>query len=312
MGGFTPMSLGLDDFVQGGLFSDVAVEIVQIQFRGFDYGGRVQKEALAVWMQLALLDENLKRTTDEPVENYWSAGGALEDVLISDDGYQVGVLPGGSKTAMTKGSNFEILLQSMTKPMNGGAAMPKNWLRDNQSSLKCLLGTKWHLFRQTAPKREGIDTSGRRERDQEPTIATCTKIYWAPWAPKTQASRATKTQPAAVPAAAAPHAATATAPQSAPTAAPVNGSPAPETTPASAPADGNHTLAVETVTKALADNPIFASLDELKVASFRLMSKHKADARNAAMKLISDPAWLLSSGFKVQPPDDSGNQMVMA
>lgn len=38
---FTPIPLGLDDFVQGGLVSDVPVEILQIQFRGFDYGGKV-------------------------------------------------------------------------------------------------------------------------------------------------------------------------------------------------------------------------------------------------------------------------------
>lgn len=292
---FTPIRLGLDDFVQGGLVSDVPVEILQIQFRGWDYNGSVQKDILTVWMQLGLLDDNLKRTTDEPVENFWSAGGELEEVVLSDDGYQVGILNStGAKSAMTKGSNFEIFLQSLSKPINGGPAMPKNWLRDNQSSLKCLLGAKFHMLRTPAPKREGIDTSGRKRKDFEPTIATAIKVYWAPWSPKTQGGKVTRTA------------------ASAPAPAPVNGPPAPDTTTqatttqstaadsGSSAVDEISIQAKQTVQNALKETPIFEKIDDLKIACFRLHHKTKADTRNAIVKLIADPNWLKGQGFNVQ------------
>lgn len=290
MGAFTPIPLGLDDFVQGGLISDVAVEILQIQFRGFDYQGKVQKDVLSVWMQLGLLDDNLKRTTDEPIENFWSAGGDLEEVALSNDGYQVGILNNtGAKSAMTRGSNFEVLLQSFTKPINGGPAMPKNFVRDNASSLKCLLGTKFHMMRTPAPKRDGIDRTGRQQKQFEDQIATCVKVYWGPWAAKAAPGKVTRQTTAAAPAAGA------------------NGTPAPDTTQAPAAAapdagggtDEVTTLAVEAVKKALTENPIFGSADELKVACFRLHAKTKAETRNAMVKLIADTAWLKAQGFKV-------------
>lgn len=297
---FTPIPLGLDDFVQGGLVSDVPVEVIEIQFRGFDYQGSVQKDILAVWMKLALLDENLKRTNDDPVENFWSAGGDLEEVAVSSDGYQVGMLPGGSKSAMTKGSNFEILLKSLTKPALGGPAMPVNWLRDNQSSLKCLLGTKFHMLRTPAPKREGIDTSTRKRKDYDSTIATATKIYWAPWAPKTQGGKATARTAAA--------AATTAAPADTTTQA-VNGA---AQDGGGGGQDETTILAINTVKSALADNPIFESIDDLKVACFRQLAKTKADTRNSVVKMVSDAAWLMANGFKVQDADASGKQMIMA
>lgn len=289
---FTPIPLGLDDFVQGGLVSDVPVEILQIQFRGFDYGGKVQKEVLSIWMQLALLDENLKRTTDEPIENFWSAGGDLDEVAISDDGYMVGVLQNGSKTAMTKGSNFEVLMQSFTKPINGGPAMPKNFIRDNGSSIKCLLGTKFHMLRTPAPKREGIDTSGRARRDTEQTIATCTKVYWAPWSPKAAAGKVQRQAAAATASAAA-----------APASSPVNGSPAPETVAAavaSGTGDEMTSLALDTVRKALESEPVFETTTALKVACFRLLSKTKAETRNTIVKLVESSDWLKANGITVR------------
>lgn len=306
--GFTPIPLGLDDFVQGGLASDVPVEIIEIQFRGFDYGGNVQKDVLAVWMKLALLDDNLKRTTDEPLENFWSAGGDLDEVAVSDDGYQVGVLQNGSKTAMTKGSNFEVLCQSLTKPTLGGPAMPRNWIRDNQSSLKCLLGTKFHMVRTPAPKREGIDTSGRKRKDYDPTIATCTKVYWAPWAPKTATGKAVKGAQAQAPAAGA----TAGTPAGQVNGAAVADAGTTAGTPDTGATDDITNMAKDTVNKALADNPIFEKIDDLKIACFRLHAKTKAEQRNAIVKLISDPAWLKTAGFKIQDPDASGNQVIMA
>ena len=294
---FTPIPLGLDDFIQGGLVSDVPVEILEIQFRGFDYGGNVQKDVLAVWMKLGLLDDNLKRTNDEPVENFWSAGGDLDEVVLSNDNYQVGVLPGASgKSAMTKGSNFEIFLLSLTKPALGGPPMPKNWLRDNQSSLRCLLGTKFHMLRTAAPKREGIDTSGRKRKDYEPQVATATKIYWAPWAPKAQGSKVQRG--AGAPAADAGAGAGTAQPQH------VNGADISAAATAGAAGGGTagdtiEAQAIETVKKALAENPIYASVDELKVQCFRLHAKTKADTRNAIVKIVENPDWLKANGFKV-------------
>jgi len=302
MGTFTPIPLGLDDFVQGGLLSDVPVEILQIKFRGFDYGGAVSKDILAVWVQFGLLDDNLKRTTDEPVEQFMSAGGDLDEVMISEpDGDMVGVLNStGAKSAMTKGSNFEIFLQSLTKPINGGPAMPKNWLRDNHSSLKCLLGLKFHLFRSPAPKREGIDTSGRKRKEFEQQVPTATKVYWAPWAAKQAAGKVDK-KPAAAATAQAAAAPAETTQQ-------VNGSAAA----AGGGVDEITQQAIDTVKAVLADNPIFESIDDLKVAAFRHHSKTKADTRNQIVKTLADPAWLVANGFKVQPADAAGKQMVIA
>jgi len=306
MGTFTPISLGLDDFIQGGLLSDIPVEILQIKFRGFDYQGAVSKDVLCVWLQFGLLDDNLKRTTDEPVEQFMSAGGDLDEVMLSEpDQDMVGVLNStGAKSAMTKGSNFEIFLQSLTKPINGGPAMPKNWLRDNRSSLKCLLGLKFHLFRSPAPKREGIDTSGRKRKEFEQQVPTATKIYWAPWAAKQTAGKVDRklaVVPAAGTAPAAPAPAAETTQQ-------VNGSAAA----AGSGADELTIQAIDTVKAVLAENPIFESIVDLKVAAFRHHSKTKADIRNSIVKMLADPAWLVANGFKVQPADAAGNQMVMA
>lgn len=282
MGTVQAIPMGLDDFVQGGLFSDKNVEVINLQFRGFDYGGTTTKDALSVWMQLAILDEHGKRTDEEMVEQYWSAGGDLEEVNVSSDGYML--LPGSNKSAMTKNSNWHILLSSFASPVNGGAAMPKDYLSDgNISKLK---GLKFHLIRMPAPKREGLDTSSRKRKDYEQTVAVANQILAAPWGKgtaggKTKAAAATTTTTAAAGGAA-------------------NGAAAADTAASAGTADDT---AKNVGLGVLKENPMI-SHEDFKLACFRAQAKVKLEERNATMKLLGDLGWLKTAGFKVAGDGD--------
>jgi hypothetical protein len=194
-GAFKPMSLEDDAFIQGGLLQDVDVEIVEAQWVPWDYGkpGVVSQDVLAVKMLMVQLDDTRKPVTGPdgapapPVEQFWSAGGNFADVVVTDDGYMVGAGP--NKSALTKGSNFHVFLQTMR-----AKGMPVGYLEDgNLSKLK---GVKFHLIRTAAPKRDF--QTGRAGKEREDTIAVCGSIIWGPWDGKPAAAVKGKAGPVAV------------------------------------------------------------------------------------------------------------------
>ena len=283
-----PISMALSDFVQGGLVSDVAVEVIAIQFRAWDYQGSIQDPVLAVWMQMGLLEENLKRTQDEPIDNYWSCGGKFDEVAISNTLTQA--LP-RTKTAFTRNSNWEIFLNSLAKPLvaSNVPPMPEDYLK--AGDLAALLGLKFHLIRNKAPERAGIDMSTRKRKEYEQQVVVARQLYAVPWA-----KGVTGRVAAAVHSPATTVVAPAAAAQAA--AAPVNGT-----------ADVSQ-LAIDAVKEALKASPMYGSVDELKVAVFRGLAKTKVDTRNAIVQLVGSPEWLAASGFKLSAPDASGAQVV--
>ena len=286
-----PMSMELDAFVQGGLLQDVDVEIVEIQFCAWDYGqsGIVSEDVLAVKCILQKLGEDGKPLTDSegkpenPVEQYWSAGGKYADVLISDDLYFC--YPTENKSALTKGSNWYVFLSSLYK-----RGMPPGWMASG--SLAVLKGLRFHLVREAAPKREGI-TGGRRT-DRDPTIPVCGSILppmlWGGTAAASTRSRASHTSRAAN---GAPATATATQPSQA----------GPQAVPQTPPVGdaGLDEIAVRFLREVLttAPNQTMENTTAVKVAVFRALIKDKtvsADTRNAIGKLCEDTAWLESHG----------------
>ena len=280
--------LGLDDFVLGGLPSDIDVEITQIAYRGFDYNG-TQKEVLAVRTMLQGLDEHAKRNNDPPIENYFSCGPELEEsgIVISDDGYSA--KPGPNKGALTQSCNFYVFLSSLV-----ALGMPKDFL--HSGSIKPLIGLKFHLVRQAAPKgRETLEgSSKKKEKGYKDEVVIANRIIAAPWlkggkpvvaAQKTEAAAGGQTNGAA--------AATAEA-----------------VTPA-AEAPGQE-LTRKTIKAILDENKgTIESLDALRVQTFRKLQSEKAEIRNAAARDAGSADWLAANGFAVMDADDKGNRAVI-
>src|SRR5262245_43883094 len=101
------LSLEPEDFVQGGLLSDVDVEFSDLQFCGWDYNGAVPEEILAVKATLRVLDDKGKPDPQSETDQFWSAGGPFSEVGTSEDGYKL--IPSATKNGLTKGSNFHHL-----------------------------------------------------------------------------------------------------------------------------------------------------------------------------------------------------------
>src|SRR5574342_1393115 len=100
-----PVSQNPDDFVQGGLISDVDVEFKSFRFCLWDYTGPIPEPQLAVRGEMAPLD-----APDEEVEQYWSAGSTAEFVP-SEDGKTVNPTHDGAQ--MKRSSNWAMLLTSL-------------------------------------------------------------------------------------------------------------------------------------------------------------------------------------------------------
>jgi hypothetical protein len=265
----TAIPLGKDDFLAGGLLNNEDVEIKALQFTGWDYNGAIQESVAALRCELELIDERGKRT-GEVKEQFLTCGPKLEEVNPSDDGYML--LP-GSKTGLTKNSNFWLWLESAWKK-----GMPGDFIKSG--SVKPLLGVRFHVIQLPAPKREGLD------QKEGKTYLAVEHFISAPWlskgagagagaaAPRAQASQASQAAPAAQPAA-----------QPA-----VDGA---------QPAESKALdMAANLVGAAMATEPI-AGPSALKVLAFRAMGKWPAAERNAAIKLIGNPEWLAANGFTV-------------
>jgi hypothetical protein len=293
---FKPFSLEDDAFVQGGLLQDVDVQIVQAQWVPWDYGkpGVVGQDILAVRLTLQQLAEDHKPVTGadgQPIpttDQFWSGGGNFSDVIVTDDGYMAG--PGPNKSALTRDSNFHLLLKSFRD-----RGMPKGYMEGG--SLKALIGLKFHLIRVPAPKREGL-TNSRAEREGEKTIPVCGSILQPfPWGggTTTTASRgrtaAAKTNGAPAPA--------------------TNGSAATTTNGSAAPVSDEELEAtaeklIRDVLSAEPDQKL-PKLQDLKVKVFRKASTDRtiaADKRNLIGKLAENGAWLESRALALV---DSGS-----
>lgn len=268
---FKPFSLEDDAFVQGGLLQDVDVEIVSAQWVPWDYGkpGVVSEDVLAARLGLVVLGEDRKPVTgpdghpEAAKDQYWSAGGNFADVTVSDDGLTVGA---GTKTALTKGSNFHLFLQSLREH-----GMPSGFMEGG--SLANLVGIKFHLVRKPAPARPGI--SNQRANKEDQTIPVCGAMISGPWKPG--AAKGGKATPAAAKAGAA-----------AATPAPATPVATDEETEATAERLIREVLAAE-------PNQTVAKLSDLKVKVFRKATTDKAipaDKRNIVGKLAENGAWI--------------------
>jgi hypothetical protein len=282
------LGMGADDFIQGGLLNNIDVEITSAIWTGWDYDGAISTDVLAVKMTLTPLDEKMKPKPEEAVEQYWSAGGELGDTGgITDDGSRV--RPSEGKSALTKNSNLHVLIQTLWA--NG---MPKDYLADgNISKLK---GTKVHVIRTTAPKREGI--TRERKKDREDTVLVINKIYQGPWGKMTAGATTTKAQPAAAPAQTQPAGVNggSTDAQLAQAAAQQQSS-----APAPVPAAGNEVeeAAVVALNTLIKEKGMFAAVSDLKIAGFRLHQKSNASLRNAVIALLENESWLTSHGMQI-------------
>ena len=265
-----------DDFVQGGLLSDVDVEITALQLLGWDYQHAIDYDVLAVRAELSVLDEKGSRLEVAPEEQFWSCGPKFEEVIVSEDGYRL--LP-GSKSNLTKGSNWFIMLQSLWQ-----YGMPKDYLREG--NIKVLLGTKFHAVRVPAPKREGLASSGGKNPDREKTVLVANAIISAPWKKGTTRTRASSASTA--PAAGAAAGAAGAAPAAAEDSAAANG------------AGDTTTLAGDLIRKILTDNPVVGSVADLKVLAFRELQSSAPDKRNSILgklvTLMKDQGWLKDNG----------------
>ena len=157
------------------------VEIKALQFTGWDYNGAIQESVAALRCELELIDERGKRT-GEVKEQFLTCGPKLEEVNPSDDGYML--LP-GSKTGLTKNSNFWLWLESAWKK-----GMPGDFIKSG--SVKPLLGVRFHVIQLPAPKREGLD------QKEGKTYLAVEHFISAPWLGKPGAAQAGVAHGAAV------------------------------------------------------------------------------------------------------------------
>lgn len=287
------IGMGADDFVKGGLLSDVDVMVKTISFLGWDYNGSIQDEVLAVKMELAGLDEKGKEITDQSLhEQFFSCGPKLTEVTVSNDGYRL--MP-GSKSALTQNSNWHIMLTSLW-----GLGMPKDFLSDGD--LSKLINLKFHCIRVPAPKREGLQGSVGRNADREKEVLIANKIITPTWKAKAGTTKPPANAQAPTPA---PAQVTQTpAPQTngAAAAQPVAPAPAPATSDTTG--DDVNGIAAESIKTVLRTNPVMEKLADIKVEVFRLHQNNtSADKRNrivqAANNLLKSEEWLITNGVNV-------------
>jgi hypothetical protein len=181
-------SLNPDDAVQGGLLSDITVEIIKSRFALWDYAGTLPDPALAIhW-------EGKDTTTGEDLDiNYWAFGKeAAKDWTPSEDGRHL--VSVSSTPTLKKGSNGILLMESL---INSG--WPKDRLGGDASVFE---GAVVHLARVPAPNRAGLEKRPRADGKDygPPTILLVDRIDKFPWEkskPGAGASAAGKPGPAA-------------------------------------------------------------------------------------------------------------------
>jgi hypothetical protein len=157
-------SLAPSTFVQGGLFDDIDMRIVDAAFCEWDYNGTIDHNVLALAVQF---EDDEGKTYDQ----YFSAG-ELTAFVPSDDGSSA--VPVGNKSAMAAGSNFSMFIGSMVE-----CGFPEDKLAEG--NIKCIIGTKGHVNRIAQPKRQGL-IRGAAKEGRESTVVTFTSISELPGA----------------------------------------------------------------------------------------------------------------------------------
>lgn len=157
------VSFAPDAFLKGGgLIDDVDATIETARFATYDYDGKIQNPVLA-------LHVILKVDGEEEAHDQWYSAGDLAHFVPSNDGCRV--IPTGSKTGLSDGSNLFVFLTSL-----GNAGYDMNKLADGDISV--LDGLRAHWVRIPQPKRSGLPSqaAGPGGQQREKTILTVQKV----------------------------------------------------------------------------------------------------------------------------------------
>ena len=271
------------DFVQGGLFNDVDARIDTIEYCIWDYDGKSVR-TLAVKADLTILLDGGQ--PGDQVTQHWSAGSADAFAPSEDGGF---CLPTGTATGLSKGSNWDLFLNSCAK--SGGLTGDK---LNGEKGIRALQGAEMHLVRVAPPKRENLPSqqptqAGGAKKNND--VLVCSHVIKWPWDTKGATTRGRAAARPAAGTSAAGSGAARPAPAAAPAtgvAAPVSAGPAAETgvTPET------ETLAINAINTVLAANNNEMAKDALISSCLRAMMKTPSAQRNQALDLIKDEGWL--------------------
>jgi len=278
-----------DTYIRGGLMQDVDVTLTNLRWTEWDYQGTVNPPVLACRITMEPLDG-----FDEH-EEFLSAGSLDNFQPNPDDDGKTLISPNG-KEHLTQSSNWYHFIRSITD--SGGDLTP---LKDDISILE---GSKFHVVRKPAPKRDGAFTVQKKE-GREAQILVVDKVISLPWdkkgagAKRTATAAATAAKPTG--AAAKTNSVAAAATTATATAA------AAEEAQAEAPAgdDDMNNIAIGVVTGLLEKGT--TPINQLKVFSFRELNKDKSldtKTKNAISGTIN-ATWLAGNGFVVDGADVS-------
>jgi hypothetical protein len=265
---------------------DIDVAITNVRWTEWDYQGTVNPPVLACRVTMAPLDGS-----DEH-EEFLSAGSLDNFTPNPDDDGKTLVSPNG-REHLTQSSNWYQFIQSILD--SGGDLTP---LKDDVSILE---GSKFHVVRKPAPKRDGAFTVQKKE-GREAQILVVDKVISLPWDKKGAKRTAVAAKPAAAVAAGAAKANSGAAANSVTATAA-----AAQEAQAEAPAgdDDLGNVAIGVVTGLLEKG--VTPLNQLKVFSFRELNKNKAldtKTKNAISAMITAD-WLAENGFVVDGTDIS-------
>ena len=255
------LSFAPEDFVQGGLINDTDVLVTSAKWEYFDYSGQVSSNpAVALRLQGTVVG------SDETWDQHISAGSNKDFVPTPEDDGDT-LSPQGTGTALRKGSNFHIFVESLVK-----CGFPVERLHEGKASN--FVGVKFHLLRVPAPKREGLTPS---EGGREKTVVTCSKLLATPWDKRAAAAGSKKAAAASAPAAAA----------------------AAEAEPAEESGTSTADTAITNITEVLTAAGKALSTATLKVKLLAALGTMDAKEKQAIVKLGQDTGWLAENGFTV-------------
>lgn len=276
-GGFNLMQ-----FDAGGLASEIVGQITRARWAFFDYKGQAQ-QVTALIIDVAEEDDNGSPTGHVYEEQVYSAGSDKFSVPDSEDvddrGDAMTLRKVGNRDTLVRDSQIALFCSAL---MNCGMTADNPFLSD--ADCRGLAGSRIHLVRKAAPKREGLKDQKEDKQWLQPTR----------WAPKGQLLPG----PGGKPGGAAPAPAQ---PQARPAAA---GSPAAAPAPS---APSGYKLSDEDSTRLMAflmEAAPFGSgvkpLNMLRATVMQAMGKAGVPTkdRNALMAGIT-PEWLTSCGYTV-------------
>jgi hypothetical protein len=264
-----------DDFIVGGLLSDVDLEVLEAKYTldKPDKYPETAKPPLFVYFRMKDL------TNDTEADHHWTSGSAADFVPSPDGNFCLPNPDNPTVAALRRGSNWFAMLQSLRT--NGG--MPKGFL-NGPGGLSALKGLKFHAIQVPAPERPGLEKKDKRFPD---TVLICSKILpgQAPWDKKGGTTRK-----AAAPAPAATQLAAAAS------------EPASVTeTGASGDADRVIAAALKAVIEASPSKSISADKtpNGASVLVYKALVAKKADneVRKASVARLASAEWLEANGF---------------